>query len=188
MNYSLSPDIIAKCREKFDASPQIIRLEVNATHLIQQGLYPQAMALRKQKEQLFQQVLVTYQQQISAQVENVNIFAAGLPPEDLQTIERLIVTLFMAIDIIDSCLLDINDTIHHTSEDLFFDHLDDLREMAHMCRDQLNLFSSTQHYYRYAHWGDITDNMYTVMQNKAKSIIRKTNQKENELQQHQDSL
>jgi hypothetical protein len=52
--------------------------------------------------------------------------------------------------------------------------------MAHMCREQLSQFGEKEDYHKYAHWGDITDNMYTVMQNKAKAIIRKTIEKRKE--------
>ena len=61
---------------------------------------------------------------------------------------------------------------------LSFEKMDDLHEMAQMCREQLTQFSAKQNYHKYEHWGDITDNMYVMMQRKAKSIIRKTKTQE----------
>ncbi len=172
--FHLTQELTEQCRTTFEADTRIREMTKHAQRLQANGRYTEAMAILKQKELLFDKVLVAYEQQIESQVTEVQLSAANLPPEDIQEIERLIVTLFMAIDIMDSCLLDINDTLHRTDKGLSFEHLDDLHEMAHMCREQLSQFSEKEDYHKYAHWGEITDNMYTVMQNKAKAIIRKT--------------
>jgi len=177
-SFRLTQELQKQCRDYFENDPKIRQLTNRANSLQQQGHFREAMQVRQYKETLFSRVIVEYEQQIEQQVEEVKLSTVDIPQGDLEEIERLMVTLFMAIDIMDSCLMDINDALHRTDMALSFEKMDDLHEMAQMCREQLTQFSAKQNYHKYEHWGDITDNMYEMMQRKAKSIIRKTKTQE----------
>ena len=177
-SFRLTPELQKQCRNYFENSPNIRQLTNKADQLQRQGRFREALQVRQQKEALFSHVIVEYEKQVEEQVTEVKMSTVGLPQEDIEEIERLMVTLFMAIDIMDSCLMDINDALHRTDQALSFEKMDDLHEMAQMCREQLTQFSAKQNYHKYEHWGDITDNMYEMMQRKAKSIIRKTKTQE----------
>lgn len=173
-SFRLTPELQKKCRDYFENQPNIRQLTNKADQLQRQGRFREALQIRQQKEALFSHVIVEYEKQVEEQVTEVKMSTVGLPKEDIEEIERLLVTLFMAIDIMDSCLMDINDALHRTDPALSFEKIDDLHEMAIMCREQLTQFSAKQNYHKYEHWGDITDKMYATMQTKAKTIIRKT--------------
>ncbi len=173
-SFRLTPELQKHCRDYFENSPRIRQLTYKADQLQKQGRFLEALQVRQQKEALFSNLIVEYEKQVEEQVTEVKLSTVGLPQEDIDEIERLMVTLFMAIDIMDSCLMDINDALHRTDPALSFEKIDDLHEMAIMCREQLTQFHAKQNYHKYEHWGDITDKMYDTMQTKAKTIIRKT--------------
>lgn len=173
----LKPEIMKLMRDKFEHDGRIREMQVRASRLQQTGHFAEAMQVRKMIEQLFDKVIVSYCQQAESQVENLTLEAAGVPKEDMEIINRLMVALYMTVDIMDSCLMDINDTLHKTDKALGYEKILDLKEMAHLCREQMQMFGSQVDYTKYAEWGDITDNMYEMMQKKASAIIRKTQSK-----------
>ncbi len=172
--HELSGEIRELMRGKFEADPRIREMQVRAHRLQQTGNYMGAMQVRRQIEQLFDKVVVSYCKEAESQVEEVCIDAMKMPPEDRERINVLMVAMYMAVDIMDSCLMDINDTLHRTDKNLNYEKILDLKEMAHLCREQLRVFGTQADYLQYAQWGDITDNMYGMMQNKAKAVISKT--------------
>lgn len=172
--HELDAEMMKLMRGKFEADGRIREMQVRAARLQQTGRFKEAMRIRQQIEQLFDKVVVAYCKEAESQVRDVTLEAAGVPEEDMEAIECLMVTLYMAVDIMDSCLMDINDTLHRTDKSLSYEKILDLKEMAHLCREQMRMFGSQADYTKYAEWGDITDNMYSMMRSKAKSIIRKT--------------
>ncbi len=168
------PDYIkGMMRAKFDADPRVRELNVRAHRLQQTGNYMGAMQVRKQIEQLFDKVIVSYCAEAESQVKEVDMDTMKIPAEDKAKINMLMVAMYMAVDIMDSCLMDINDTLHKTDKTLNYDKILELKETAHLCREQLKVFGSQADYLQYAQWGDVTDNMYEMIQNKAKAIINK---------------
>ena len=172
--HELSEEIKGLMRDKFDADPRVRELNVRAHRLQQSGNYIGAMQVRKQIEQLFDKVIVSYCKEAESQVEEVSVDTLKMPQADRERINALMVTMYMAVDIMDSCLMDINDTLHKTDKTLNYEKILDLKEMAHLCREQMLVFGKQADYTKYPLWGDITDNMYGMMQNKAMSVIRKT--------------
>lgn len=172
----LSDDIKQILRDKFDNDFRIRSLNAQAQRHLQAGHYAEAMKIRQQIETLYDRVLVGYCCEVESQVKEVTLEQAKVPEKDQQRINQLMVTLYMAVDIMDSCLLDINDTLHHTDKSLSYDKIIDLQELAHLCKEQMTKFGEQMDYTKYPEWGDITDNMYEMMQRKAKSIIRKTHE------------
>lgn len=171
--HELSEEIKAMMRNKFDADPRVRELNVRAHRLQQTGNYMGAMQVRQQIEQLFDKVIVSYCAEAESQVEEMDMDTLKMPQEDKVKINVLMVAMYMAVDIMDSCLMDINDTLHKTDKTLNYEKILDLKEMAHLCREQLRVFGTQADYLQYAQWGDITDNMYAMIQNKAKAVINK---------------
>lgn len=175
--HELSAEITKMMRDKFEGDFRIREMNVRAQRLQQSGHYAEAMRIRQQIEQLFDKVTVAYCREAESQVKDVTLEQAKVPKEDMERIDKLMVALYMTVDIMDSCLMDINDTLHRTDKSLNYEKILDLKEMAHLCREQMRLFGEQADYTKYPEWGDITDNMYEMMQNKAMSVIRKTKKK-----------
>ncbi len=174
--HELSDEIKQILRNKFDNDFRIRSLNAQAQRHLQAGHYAEAMKIRQQIETLYDKVIVAYCQEAESQVEEMSLDQAKVPVEDQKKINQLMVTLYMAVDIMDSCLLDINDTLHRTDKNLNYEKIRDLQELAHLCKEQMTEFSKQADYTKFPEWGDITDNMYEMMQRKAKSIIRKTHE------------
>ena len=161
------------CRDRFEQMPQVRALTAKAQRLIHDGAFEEAKQVLATKARAFDKTVAYLTAQAERQLTEVKSDAAGLPPGDLQKVNTLFVTLYMAIDIMDSCLMDINDTIHKTDRTLSFDKVDDLHSLAALCKQHIERFNGEHGYYSQAAWGDITDNAYQMLYNKAKAIIRK---------------
>ena len=96
-----------------------------------------------------------------------------IPNEDKEEISILNVTLFIAIDIVESCLIDINDVLHRTDKTLNYEMHDDLKELSEMVRIKMKYWGENSQYLEDAEWGNRCDDMFEMMKNKAKAIIRK---------------
>lgn len=79
----------------------------------------------------------------------------------------------MCCDIIDTCILEINDLIKKHSDDLEFDSFDEVRDLSTMVKGKLSVLNCQTTLMQGSIWGAIVDNMYKMMFNKAKSIINK---------------
>lgn len=176
--YELTDDLIEQCRAAFEADPTVRELNIKHERLRRAGWWAEANRLAEKKKALFDKVLVAYEEQLAAGVEKMALTAADLPREDVKKLETLFVTIEMVIDILDSCLLDVNDIVHRTNKDFSLEQWDNMHELSQVCRSEIKSFGSTQKFLSYGIWGDTVDDMYTMMQNKAKSIIKKTNEQE----------
>ena len=56
------------------------------------------------------------------------------------------------------------------------DMFNELRNTAKLAKDKLAFLNKNTTYLEHSHWGDIVDNMYDMMFNKAKQIMRKTDE------------
>lgn len=168
-------EMIRRIRDQFERNEQIRTLRVRMNLLQRQGNYLQALQIGKSIDEMFHRTVSTYISEAERQYDNISLKKAGLPKQDILHVLHLTVTMFMAIDILDSCLMDIDDTIHRTDKTLSYDMFDDIRELSKMVKDSLSFFGRETSFLDSPSWGDITDNMYRMMQNKAKAIIAKAN-------------
>lgn len=171
--YKLSPEQLEQCRRIFDENKEVRHIDIDIARAKECGNWPEVVRLTQLRQRLFDEVAITYEQSISEQVEKLHITEAKIPDADLAEIVHLIVTLFMAIDIQDSCLRDINAILKRTDKSYSFESLKDVQEMNHLVRTQLVHFYNTQKYCQYDCWGDVTDDMYLMMKRKAKAIMNK---------------
>ncbi len=170
---------LRECREHFEQMPKVRQLTAKAQRLIHSGHLAEAKKVLDTKAAAFDRMVAYCMEAAEQQHGNLTLKTAGLPDSDRREVQRLLVTLYMAIDIMDSCLMDINDTLHRTNSDLSYEEADDIHKVAQMCKQHLEKFNTANGAYKYDFWGDITDNMYEIMQNKAKAIIRKQEEQEN---------
>lgn len=174
----LPQNILNAIRDEFEKMPLIMQKRVEADLAQRKGDYIGALRIRQQIESFFSAAVAQYIRDAANKYEKIDMRKVGMPKEDLMEVVRLTVTLMMAIDILDSCIRDIDDTIHRTDRDLSYELYDDIRATAKMAKEKLLFFSKNTYYLDKAFWGDIVDNMYEMMKRKAKSIMRKT-EKEN---------
>ena len=165
--------MMAQIRASFDSEPQVVNLRVQQDLMRRKGDYCGALEIAKNIEYLYSKVVQTYLEATEQEVERFDLKSCGIPDADIEKINELAVTLFMACDIIESCILDINDTIHRTDKEVSFEMFNDINQLSTMVKEKLKFLQANSGYAKDLMWGDKCDNMYELMRNKARSIIRK---------------
>ena len=83
----------------------------------------------------------------------------------------------MCSDIIDSCILDINDVLATKDSTLRYEAFDEIKDLSRMVKGKLSILQGLTSFMEGNVWSDIVDNMYKMMFNKAKAIISKKGEK-----------
>ena len=172
---------IKALKEAFERRIEVRMLRNKSFALKQKGLYQQALTIEREIENLYQQCLATYMQDLEDELSDYNDKKEQIPYNDIKEIIHLIVTANMAIDILDSCINDANDILKKTDKSLSLGMFNDISQLAAMAKHQMSLLSNTTKLLDHPVWGDVVDNMYMMMQNKAKAILRKTAEKDNDI-------
>lgn len=172
-------DMLRQIRNSFEDDPQIKQMRIRQDVLLRSGNAVQALEWGKKIEILFAKVVNNYIEEAANEAETFSLEEAGIPPEDIEKFNEYAVTMFMACDIIQSCIIDINDILHKTDKDLHFEQFDDIKQIGEMVKSKLDFLQKNSKYMNNAFWGDKCDDMYSMMQNKAKAIIRKRKEDKN---------
>nr|DAI13885.1 MAG TPA: hypothetical protein [Caudoviricetes sp.] len=166
-------DMLRQIRNSFEEDPQIRQMRIRQDTLLRSGNAVQALEWGKKIESLYAKVVDSYIEEAANESETFSLEQAGVPASDIEKITEHAVTMFMACDIIESCIIDINDILHKTDKDLHYEQFDDIRKIGEMVKAKLNMFQNDSKYMNNMFWGDKCDDMYAMMLNKAKAIIRK---------------
>ena len=164
---------MSQIRNKFEADPKVKGLRTQQYLLQQKKDYNAALVIGKMIEVLFGTVVQAYLDEVNAECEEIDFKDLDIPNEDKEEISILNVTLFIAIDIVESCLIDINDVLHRTDKTLNYEMHDDLKELSEVIQAKMKYWGENSQYLEDNEWGVRVDNMYQMMKNKAKSIISK---------------
>lgn len=166
-------DLMNRIREQFDVDPQIVRLRIRQHDLSLQGKFHEAMQVGKTINELFDRVVYQYLKEAEEQVEKIDINNMQMPIEDRESILAFGIVMFMACDIIESAILDTNDTLHKHDKELSFEMFNDIQQLSKMAKEKLKFLQNNSGYMNDLVWADKCDNIYQMMLSKAKSIMRK---------------
>lgn len=166
-------EMMANIREAFDRDPQVHTMRVRQGILQKQGNFAGAMEVGRQIEYLYAKVVQAYIEETEKEADRIQLAKCGIPEADMERINELVVTIFMCCDIIESCIMDTNSIIHRTDKELSFSMFDGFTQLAKMVKDKLKFLQENSGFAKELIWADKCDNMYALMQNKARSIIRK---------------
>ena len=167
-------------RNRFEADPKVRALRMEEFRMRQSGNFVGSLVQARKIEAIYCQVAAQYIIEAEKDVKQVSLNLVNLPDADVHYVLANIMTAFIAIDILDTCIMESNDCLHKTDKELQLDMFDELRHTAKLAKDKLAFLNKTTTYLEHSHWGDIVDNMYDMMLNKAKSIMRKTEEKDKE--------
>ena len=96
-----------------------------------------------------------------------------VPLSDKEEMMEKLTVVFMACDIIESAVVDINDILHRTKPDVNITAFNDIRQLSEMVSEKLRYLEKFGDITKDDIWADKCDNMYEMMTSKAKSIINK---------------
>lgn len=169
-------EIESELRKRFEEDPKVRMLRMEAFRMRQGGDFFGALSKEKMIETLYCNVMAQYVMEAEQDMKQVSLELANLPDKDVHYVLANIITAFMAIDILDTCIMNSNDCLHRTDKEFQLDMFNELRNTAKLAKDKLAFLNKNTTYLEHSHWGDIVDNMYDMMFNKAKQIMRKTDE------------
>lgn len=162
-----------RIRDMVEADPRVRQLRVKQNILQRQGNIPEAISIGKQINEAFYAVVAEVMAETDKECENVDLATVKVPEETADKLNEIIVTLQLAIDIVDTCIMDFNETLHSADSTLTLESFDDIRELGQKVRTKLDYFSKKSKVFKLLSFADKSDNMYGLLRSKARSLINK---------------
>lgn len=170
-------DVKNVLREKFDKDPKICQMRIQVQMAQQRGDYLRALSLNKEIDRLYDDVLYKYLTNINNTDVKDKLSNLGLPNEAIKEVMIYVLTAFMSMDILNSCILDANDVIHRTNKDWSLEMFDEIKKLCTLVRAKMQSLYVNTRYLDDGTWGDNADDMYKMAYNKAKSFFNKMDKK-----------
>lgn len=159
-------------RQEFEASPDVHQLYIEQQLAQRQGNYIKALEIGKKIDSLYSMVVTSLVEEAEKSMERVEINAKDFPPEKRKEMVEIIVTLFMACDILETAVMDFDDIIKSKDNTLDFDMFDDVLKLKDRARAKLDYFRTHSHLMQGLYWADQCDNMYVLLRHKAGAVLR----------------
>lgn len=166
-------DLLNKINDTFEANPRIRKLRTQQQMLMRQGKFKEAMNFAEEIETLRSQCVYEYINETERQAERINVADLDMPIGDKERVMQLLLCCFMCADMIESSIIDMDSILHRHNKDFHVDMFDDMRSMMSMSKEKLKFLQDNSGYMKDLTWGDKCDDMYKMIQNKARSIMRK---------------
>jgi hypothetical protein len=166
-------ELMSKLRQSFDADVKVRELSVRQQMLLRSGNYREALEVAQGIDSLFNRVVFEYLEDAKEEVEQVEIAKTDMPLEDKEDLMRHLLVCFMCADIIKSSVLDMDSILHKYDKNMYMEMFNDIRQVMEMSEQKLSYLQKNSGYLKDLVWGEKCDNMYSLMCNKAKSIMNK---------------
>jgi len=173
------PDDVKAFDSLFWKHPEAQRLLKNIENYQRTNKYVQCMQEKQKLDKLRRKSFEVFIRDYEVTVKTIDLKDVEMPDEQREKLNTLYITIYMACDIIESGVLDINDNLKKISKSLEVVQFDELKNMAKQVKEKLNFLDRTDGYMKLNAWGTTCDNMYGLMQNKARSLVRKKIQEDN---------
>ncbi|MDD6438736.1 MAG: hypothetical protein PUG09_11870 [Prevotella sp.] len=121
----ISTDEMQRIRKLFENDPDIRKMRCEQRIAQTNHDYVRAMNIGKKIEAIFTNVLLELIQEAELDVEKVQLNFKEFPLQQREEMTKIIVTLFMAYDIIESAVMDFNDILQRKDKYLQLDLLVD---------------------------------------------------------------
>ena len=159
-------------RDRFESDPRIRLQRLKAQDLCNRGNFSEALLINKQIEDMYYQILLGYISDAEKNIEQIELNFAKIPSDDIEYVLTNIMTVFIVADIMDLAIFNANARLWKTDKDLSLDMFEDLNQTAKLAQHKMSYLCKTTNYIENGGWDNIVDNLYDMMYNKAKSIMR----------------
>lgn len=166
-------EMMDKIRLRFEGVPDVRLLRTKQQLAQREGRFADALKIAEQIEGLFSICVQRYMDKADKEVMTLDSEVDEIPRKDKDEMIVKLMVLFMACDIIESAVIDLNDILHRSRPGIDITTFDDLKQVSEMAKDKLRYLQEKGDYMKDLIWAEKCDNMYDMMQSKAKSIIRK---------------
>lgn len=173
LSFNDVPDSIKSVmRERFESDPRVRLERTKAQASMSRGNFAEALLINKKMEDLFCQVVLNYMEEAERNVEQVDLRLSKLPTKDVHYVLANIMTVYIVADIMDLAIYNANECLLKNDKELSLDVFDELKQTAKLAQDKMAYLCKTTNYIEHGGWDSIVDNLYKMMFNKAKSIMR----------------
>ena len=161
-----------KLRRAFEANTKVIALKQKADALSNQGLFAQAMQVNKQIKDLWEITLNEYISTYTKTQESLTLASCGLDRIQQDKVNNILLSLFMCCDIIDTGIKDINSILYKKDGSLHFEEFSGIKDLADEVKRKIEFLYQETTYFKDTKMSSASDNMYQMILNKAKKLIR----------------
>lgn len=166
-------ELLSRIREQFEATDEVRQLRVKMQYFQKVGKFAEAMELAKLLEELFTVALNGHIRKAESEKIVFDSEAANVPKEDKEDMMVYLTAVFMACDVIESAIMDMNSILHKSNPDVTITAFDDIRSLSSLAKKKLQYLQRAGDLMDDLAWGDRCDNMYDMMVSKARSLMRK---------------
>ena len=168
------PDsLLSLIRARFEREKHVNDLRILQDQCLRSGQLEKSLDIARQIEVLFAETVRMHLDAEKKKNETFDTETMDIPRADKDRMNELLVVLFMCSDIIESSIMDLNDVLHKSRKDLDITIFNDINESMKLAKEKMKYFSHIGDYMKDLTWGDQCDNMFELLKNKAKSILRK---------------
>lgn len=172
----LTAEQLQQIDEEFEKIPQILDLRWKYNNLMKAFRLTDAQHIGREIQRLHQVVLEEVVKEYNESGKKLQLQDCGLPPKDLEMVNALCVMLYLLIDVFDSAVRDVDETLRKTDEGYSLDIFGDLKPMLDAFKTKLTTLDKDTTYMKDFAWSDAADNLYELALNKAKAVIRRKGQ------------
>ncbi len=167
-----SPEARKQFYDQYSRDPAIVNMERDKVMLIHQNRYMDAMALSEKIQQKMENEFQAWRRRMIYECNHIDIANSGLEEDIVKRINLLYITVFMACDIIEFSVLDMNDILKSAGSGIKVKIFDDIISLSDLAKKKLEYFEKNSEMPALPKWGDRCDDMYRLMKNKAGKVIR----------------
>lgn len=166
-------ELYVKFMEKFTENVVVKKLNDQLTEAQRKHNFASILSIKQDIERRKRLAYDIYMDDVMKEGRKLNIQQTGLSGEVIEKMQVLYITAFMACDIIESAVLDMNDTLKKYDETLSLEVFYDIQKLNKTAKEKLEMLKKASTYLRFNEWGARCDDMYQMMQNKARKIYKK---------------
>lgn len=170
-------DLLAKIDEQFNQHPSVRRMRIQQNKLMRKGMFQAAMSIGEKIEILHTRTIDEYLKAAENEASDTTLQSIGMSKEDEEFLRTAEIALFMACDVINCCLIDMNDTLHKKDKTLNYETFNDIKNIIELAKAKLNYLRKNSSYLQNEKWGDLCDNAYKMLMSKAKRMRQEERKK-----------
>lgn len=165
-------ELLQQMRQQVEADPRVRQMRIQQNMFQRQGNIMEAIKIGKMINNLHTLAIQAYLEDAEKAYSDIDLKVSDLPEADRSELAEIVLSLFLAADIIDTAAMDFNDILHRSDKDIDMVQFDDINKLAKAAKGKLEYLSKHSNYLKDVNFGDKSDNMYKMLRNKARSLMR----------------
>lgn len=173
-----SPELYQKFLEKFAQNESVKQIQREIEDAKRHLKLATAITLENKLQRKRELAYDYYMESIEGEGRRIDVKKSGLPQEAIEMMHILYTTAFMACDIIDWTVIDMNDLLKKHDPSMSFETFNDLKRMVKVAREKIEMFKKDSGFTDTPIWRERVDDMYEMMKNKARRVYLKNTEEE----------